>query len=157
MVIALSLGMASRVGLGAPLLERSLSKPERPVWLRSGLALTALMCIVAAPFSPFANRNIDPADYPFGWALRSKPGSSRKLATVFSGLPDSMVGRTFATQPESAGARGLLGRDRNQRTALRLGACRRPNFQSGGQRWGSGDGQTLAVFVGFLPWKLGLE
>jgi len=57
LMIALSLAMASRTSLGAPLLEGRLSKEDLPNWLRSGLALTVLMLIVGFPFSLIANLN----------------------------------------------------------------------------------------------------
>ena len=55
LVIALSLAMANRTGLGAPLLEGRLPKEDLPNWLRSGLALTVLMLIVGFPLSLIAN------------------------------------------------------------------------------------------------------
>jgi hypothetical protein len=81
LVIALSLAMANRTGLGAPLLEGRLPKEDLPNWLRSGLALTMLMLIVGFPLSLFANLSADPATYPFGWELL---GASFKAGVVQS-------------------------------------------------------------------------
>lgn len=69
LVIALSMVMANRVGLGAPFLESRLLKEDLPRWFRSGLALTLLMFVVGSPFSLIANLKADPATYPFGWEL----------------------------------------------------------------------------------------
>jgi hypothetical protein len=69
LVIALSLAMANRTGLGVPLLEGRISKEDLPSWLHSGLALTGLVLIVGFPLSLIANLGADPATYPFGWEL----------------------------------------------------------------------------------------
>ena len=68
-LIAISMFMANRSGLGAPLLEGRITKEDRAKWLKSGLALTVLMCAVGFPLSLVLNLNINPADYPFGWEL----------------------------------------------------------------------------------------
>ncbi len=87
LVIALSLAMANRTGLGAPLLEGRISKQDLPSWLRSGLALTVLMLIVGFPLSLIANLGADPATYPFGWELFP--------ASFKAGVVEEMVSRLF--------------------------------------------------------------
>jgi hypothetical protein len=79
LVIALSLAMANRTGLGAPLLESRLPKEDLPNWLRNGLALVVLMLLVGFPLSLIANLSADPATYPFGWELL---GASFKAGVV---------------------------------------------------------------------------
>jgi hypothetical protein len=79
LVIALSLIMANCVGLGAPLLEGSLTKADRPLWIRSGLALILLCCVIASPVSLAVNLNVDRMTYPFGWELL---GASFKAGVV---------------------------------------------------------------------------
>jgi hypothetical protein len=87
LVIALSLAMSNRTGLGAPLLEGRLPKKDLPNWLRSGLALTVLMLIVGFPLSLIANMNADAATYPFGWEL---------LGTSFkAGVVEEILSRLF--------------------------------------------------------------
>jgi hypothetical protein len=79
LVIALSLAMANRTGLGAPLLEGRLPKEDLPNWLRSGLSLCVLMLFVEFPLGLIANLGVDPATYPFGWELL---GASFKAGVV---------------------------------------------------------------------------
>jgi hypothetical protein len=86
-IIALSLIMANRTGLGAPLLEGRFSKEDRLSWGRSGLALTLLMLVVGFPFSLIANLNADPATYPFGWELLP--------ASFKAGVVEEIVNRLF--------------------------------------------------------------
>ena len=69
LAIALSLLMANRLGLGAPFLEGRLPKKDLPLWARSGLAFTLLLCIFGFPFSLIANLGAEPSTYPFGWEL----------------------------------------------------------------------------------------
>ena len=69
LVIAFSMIIANRVGLGAPFLEGRLTKEGCPLWIRSGLAFTLLCCVMGVPFSLVANLNVDPMTYPFGWEL----------------------------------------------------------------------------------------
>ncbi len=87
LVIALSLVLANHVGLGAPLLEGRLSKPDLANWLRSGLALTLLMLIVAAPLSLITNLGTNPDTYPFGWELLP--------ASFKAGVVEEIVSRLF--------------------------------------------------------------
>jgi hypothetical protein len=68
-IIALSLTLANRTGLGAPLLEGKLPREDLPAWLRGGFGLTLLMLVVGFPFSLIANLNANPTTYPFGWEL----------------------------------------------------------------------------------------
>ncbi len=86
LVIALSLAMANRTGLGAPLLEGRLPKEDLPNWLRSGLALTILMLIVGFPLSLIANLSVDPATYPFGWELLGASLKAGVVEEIFSRL-----------------------------------------------------------------------
>jgi hypothetical protein len=86
-VIALTMLMANRVGLGAPLIAGELSKEDLRPWLRSGLALTLLVIIISTPFSLHANLGVDPATYPFGWELMT---SSFK-----AGVVEEIVSRFF--------------------------------------------------------------
>ena len=67
LVIAISLVMASHIGLGAPLLEGRLPRNDRSSWVRSGLALCVLMLVVGFLPSLIANLGVDPASYPIGW------------------------------------------------------------------------------------------
>ena len=67
--IALSLVMADRTSLGLPYLEGYISKGDLQNWLRSGLALTALMLIIGLPLGLVVNLNMDGKTYPFGWEL----------------------------------------------------------------------------------------
>lgn len=69
LMIGISLAMASRSGLGAPLLEGRLSGEDRPAWLRSGLALTTLMVVACSPLSLLASLGAELDTYPFGWEL----------------------------------------------------------------------------------------
>ncbi len=87
LVIGVALVMANRTGLGAPLLEGVLSKTDRPLWLRTGMALTVLMLFVGVPFGLLANRNIDPANFPFGWELLP--------ASIKAGLVEEIGYRLF--------------------------------------------------------------
>ena len=86
-IIALSLAMANRTCLGAPLLEAMLTKQAFLSWGRSGLALTLLMLVFGFPLSWMANLNVDPVTYPFGWEL---------LAASFkAGIVEEIFGRFF--------------------------------------------------------------
>lgn len=86
-VIALGLVLANRTGLGVPFLEGRLSNADRPIWLRSGIALCVLMIAVGFPFSLLANLDADPATYPFGWELL--------LASFKAGVVEEIYGRLF--------------------------------------------------------------
>jgi hypothetical protein len=79
LVIALSLAMANRTGLCAPLLEGRLPKEDLPNWLRSGLALNMLMLMVGFPLGLIVNLGADPSTYPFGWEFL---GASFKAGVV---------------------------------------------------------------------------
>lgn len=79
LIISASMGMAGRVGLGAPLLEGRLPSSSRSVWVRTGFALCALMLVLGLPLSLIVNLGVDPATYPFGWELL---GASFKAGVV---------------------------------------------------------------------------
>jgi hypothetical protein len=87
LVIAFSLALANRTGLGVPFLEGQLSKADLPIWLRSGIALCLLMIAVGFPLSLIANLDADPATYPFGWELL--------LASFKAGVVEEIFGRFF--------------------------------------------------------------
>ena len=87
LIIALSLLMANRTGLGAPLLEGRIAKAELSIWVRTGLALTVLLIAIGAPLSLLANRNADPAIYSFGWELVP--------ASLKAGVVEEMINRFF--------------------------------------------------------------
>jgi hypothetical protein len=87
LVIALSLLMANRTGLGAPLLEARLPRHEFSQWLRSCLALTAILLVVGMPFSLLSNLRVDSATYPFGWELL--------LASFRAGAVEEILSRLF--------------------------------------------------------------
>ena len=86
-VIAVSLRMANETGLGAPLIEGRLPKRLFTQWLRSGLGLTALMLVVATPFSLIANLGADTATYPYGWELF--------FASFKAGVGEEILSRLF--------------------------------------------------------------
>ena len=87
LIIALSLLMANRTALGAPLLEGKIAKAELPRWVRTGFALTILLIVMGTPFSLLANRQADPAVYPFGWELLP--------ASLKAGIVEEMINRFF--------------------------------------------------------------
>lgn len=68
-VIAIGVLLATRTALGAPLFEGELGRDAMAPWWRHGLALTALLLVVAAPISVLVNANADASTYPFGWEL----------------------------------------------------------------------------------------
>jgi len=166
LVIALSLAMANRTGLGAPLLEGRLPKEDLPNWLRSGLALTVLMLIVGFPLSLIANLSADPATYPFGWELL---GASFKAGVVEEILSRLFLvslfvwlGGLFKRNAEGRPTRGVYW------AAILLAAL---IFG-----WGHVDARlshpaatfegyalimvlssSLGIYFGWLFWKLGLE
>jgi hypothetical protein len=86
-IIALSLLMANRTGLGAPLLEGSITKAELPRWIRTGLVLTVSVIVIGAPLSLLANKNADPVEYPFGWELIP--------ASLKAGIVEEIISRLF--------------------------------------------------------------
>ncbi len=86
-VIAISLWMATRTGLGVPFLEDTISKEYLPNWFCIGLALSILMIVVATPFSLIVNLNVDAATYPFGWELL--------LASFKAGVVEEIGARFF--------------------------------------------------------------
>jgi hypothetical protein len=166
LVIALSLALANRTGLGAPLFEGRLPKEDLPNWLRSGLALTMLMLMVGFPFSLIANLSADPATYPFGWELL---GASFKAGVVEEILSRLFLvslfvwlGGLFRRNAEGRPTRGVYW------AAILLAA-----LMFG---WAHVDAQLsnpaatfegyalimmlssiLGIYFGWLFWKLGLE
>jgi hypothetical protein len=87
LIIAMSLLMANRTSLGAPLLERQLSKEEIAKWLCTGLTLTTLLLVGGLPFSLIANLEVNSATYPFGWELL--------LASIKAGIVEEIFSRLF--------------------------------------------------------------
>jgi Type II CAAX prenyl endopeptidase Rce1-like len=87
LIIAMSLLMANRTSLGAPLLERQLSKEEIAKWLCTGLTLTTLLLVVGLPFSLITNLEVNSATYPFGWELL--------LASIKAGIVEEIFSRLF--------------------------------------------------------------
>jgi hypothetical protein len=166
LVIALSLAMASRTRLGAPLLEGRLPKEDIPNWLRSGLALTVLMLIVGFPLSLFANLGADPVTYPFGWELL---GASFK-----AGVVEEILSRLFLVSL-FVWLGGLFKRDAEGRPARGVywAAILLAALMFG---WGHVDARlsdpagtfegyalimvlssSLGIYFGWLFWKLGLQ
>jgi membrane protease YdiL (CAAX protease family) len=86
-VLSLSMLMASRSGLGAPLLENLLPVEARLPWLRTGLALTVLIILAGLPFGLWLNLQVDPATYPAGYLL--------VLASVKAGVVEELLYRFF--------------------------------------------------------------
>jgi len=166
LVIALSLAMANRTGLGAPLLEGRLPKEELPNWLCSGLALNVLMLMVGFPLSLAANLSADPTTYPFGWELL---GASFK-----AGVVEEILSRLFLVSL-FVWLGGLFKRDAEGRPARSVywAAILLAALMFG---WAHLDPQlsnpagtiegyalimvlcsSLGIFFGWLFWKLGLE
>lgn len=166
LVIALSLAMANRTGLDAPLLEGRLPKEDLPNWLRSGLALTVLMFIVGFPLSLFANLSADPATYPFGWELL---GASFKAGVVEEILSRLFLvslfvwlGGLFKRDAEGRPARGVYW------AAILLAALMfgwahvdarlsNPAGTFEGYALIMVLSSSLGIYFGWLFWKLGLE
>ena len=166
LVIALSLAMANRTGLGAPLLEGRLSKEDLPDWLRSGLALTVLMLIMGFPLGLIANLSADPATYPFGWELL---GASFK-----AGVVEEILSRLFLVSL-FVWLGGLFKRDAEGRptrgvywaaillAALMFGWAHvdarlsNPAVTFEGYTLIMVLSSSLGIYFGWLFWKLGLE
>ena len=166
LVIALSLAMANRTGLGAPWLQGRLPKQDLPNWLRSGLALTVLLLLVGFPLSLIANLGVDPAAYPFGWELL---GASFKAGVVeeivyrfFLVSLFVWLGRFFKRDAEGRPAPGVYW------SAILIGGllfgwahvdARLANpggtFESFALIMLLNSG--LGIYFGWLFWKLGLE
>lgn len=111
LIIALSLLMANRTGLGAPLLETRLPKKDFARWLPTSLALTALMLAGGMPFSLIANRGAASATYPFGWELLLASFKAGVVEEIFSRLflisLFAWVGRFFKRDVEGRPTRGI--------------------------------------------------
>jgi hypothetical protein len=166
LVIALSLAMANRTGLGAPLLEGRISKEDLPNWLRSGLSLCVLMLFVEFPLGLIANLGVDPATYPFGWELL---GASFK-----AGVVEEILSRLFLVSL-FVWLGSLLSRDDEGRptrgvywaaillAGLAFGwAHVDTRLQTPGATfWGYTLimllSSSLGIYFGWLFWKLGLE
>ena len=87
LVLGISMLLANRTGLGAPFLEGRLQKEDISAWLRSGMALTVLMCVLGLPLSLLLNLNVNSASYPAGYQL--------VLASVKAGVVEELFGRFF--------------------------------------------------------------
>lgn len=166
LIIVLSLLMANRTGLGAPLLESRLSKEVFAKWLCAGLSLTTLMLVGGMPFSLIANIDADLATYPFGWELllaSLKAGVVEEILTrLFLVSLFVWVGRFFKRDVKGRPTRGVYW------IAILL-----VGLMFG---WGHVDARLghptatfwdyvllmalnsgLGIFFGWLFWKLGLE
>jgi hypothetical protein len=86
-IIALSLLMANRTSLGAPLLEGRIAKVEFSKWMRTGFSLTVFLIVIGVPLTLLANRNVNPAEYPFGWELLP--------ASLKAGIVEEILNRFF--------------------------------------------------------------
>jgi membrane protease YdiL (CAAX protease family) len=86
-ILALSMLMAFRTGLGAPLLEGQLPTSAHLPWFRTGLALTTLLIVGGIPLSLWLNRQIDPTTYPASHLLL--------LASLKAGIVEELFNRFF--------------------------------------------------------------
>ena len=165
-MLAMSLLMANRTSLGAPWLERQLSKEETAKWLCTGLTLTTLLLAGGLPFSLIANLEVNPGTYPFGWELL--------LASIKAGVVEEIFSRLFLVSLFVWISR-LIKRDLEGRptggvywTAILLAGLL---FGWGhvDARLGNPTATTwdyalimalnsgLGIYFGWLFWKLGLE
>jgi hypothetical protein len=166
LAIALSLAMANRTGLGAPLLEGRLSKEDFPKWLSSGLMLTMLILCVGLPFSLLANRGGNPATYPFGWELLSasfKAGVVEEIAyRLFLVSLIVWLGGLFKRDGEGRPTRGVYW------MAILIAGIvfgwAHVDAKLGNSALTFGDfalimvlSSGLGMYFGWLYWKLGLE
>lgn len=87
LMLGISMLLANRTGLGAPFLEGRLQKEDISAWLRSGMALTVLMCALGLPLSLLLNLNVNSASYPAGYQL--------VLASVKAGVVEELFARFF--------------------------------------------------------------
>ncbi len=166
LVIALSLLLAHRTGLGAPLLEGIIPRTDRPGWWRTGLLLTLLMIVVCSPFSLLANQGIDPATYPFGWELL---GASFK-----AGVTEEIISRLFLVSLFvwlgafiKRDADGRPGRGLYWAAIILAGLLfgyGHVDAQLGNPAASTGDyvllmvlASGLGIYFGWMYWKLGLE
>lgn len=166
LVIALSLAMANSTSLGAPLLEGRLSKMDLQNWLRSGLALTVLMLVVAFPLSLIANLGANPDTYPFGWELvpaSFKAGVVEEIANrLFLVSLFVWLGKFFKRNVDGRPVRsvywvaillvGLLFGWAHVDT--RLG---HPTATFWDYAFIMAVNSSLGIYFGWLFWKLGLE
>jgi hypothetical protein len=166
LVIALSLAMANRTGLGAPMLEGRLPKEDLPNWLGSGLALTVLILAVGSPLSLIANLGAQPDTYPFGWELLpasfkagvvEEIGNRLFLVSLFAWL-----GRFFKRDADGRPTRGVYW------AAILLAGLifgwahvdarlSNPAVPFWGYALIMVLSSILGIYFGWLFWKLGLE
>jgi hypothetical protein len=110
-VIVLSMFLANRVALGAPLIEGELLKEDLRPWLRSGLALTILVIVISTPLSLYANLGGDPATYSFGWELLPasfKAGVVEEIVSRFALVSLFVwIGRFFSRDEAGRPTRGV--------------------------------------------------
>ncbi len=165
-VIGISLSLARRTGLGAPLWEGRLAKADFPRWLGSGAALSVLAIAAGLPFSLLLNLQVDAASYPAPWQLI--------LASVKAGIVEE-IGYRFFVMSVLVWLGGLLWRDPTGRpaTGVYWAALLVAGVLFG---WAHVDARlsvpaapfwalaaimllssALGIFFGWLLWKLGLE
>jgi hypothetical protein len=165
-VIALTMLMANRVGLGAPLIEGRLSKEDLGLWFRSGLALTLLVIVTGFPLSLSANLNVDRATYPFGWELLPasfKAGVVEEIIYRFFVVSLFVwIGRFFNHDAEGRPTRGVYWGS-ILLAGLAFGWAH-VDAQLGHPGATYGDyavimvlSSGLGLYFGWLLWRLGLE
>jgi len=86
-IIALSLFLGGRIGLGAPLLEGFLYGQERKEWAKTVIALSIFVAVAASPLILLVNRQVDSEGYPAIWKLL--------LASVDAGVQEEIFNRFF--------------------------------------------------------------
>ena len=86
-LIGIGLFLASRTGLGAPLIEGQLSKAETPDWLRTVIAISILTAIVGSLIALLlpGSFNPNPERYPESWRLI--------LASIKAGIVEEIFSR----------------------------------------------------------------
>jgi len=166
LVLAISMLLANRTGLGAPLLEGRLQKEDISAWLRSGMALTVLMSVLGLPLSLLFNLNVNPASYPVGYQL--------VLASVKAGIVEELACRFFLVSLFVwLGSFFKRSHDGRPTRGVYWGAILLAGLVFG---WGHVDARLaipeapfemltgimilstfLGIFFGWLFWKLGIE
>ncbi|HUW95707.1 MAG TPA: CPBP family intramembrane glutamic endopeptidase [Anaerolineae bacterium] len=157
LVLGISMLLANRTGLGAPLLEGRLQKEDISAWLRSGMALTVLMCVLGLPVSLLVNLNVNPASYPADYQLvlaSVKAGVVEELFTRFLLISLFVwLGSLFKRSHDGRPTRGVY-----------WGAILLAGLLFGWGHVGATLGNPvmilctlLGICFGWLFWKLGIE